>query len=90
MTKYEAINYLIRPTQTSTKPLPEYLKQQEAYQMAIEALSARKQGKWVNHRNDDGHNIADCNLCGNTLQWFDNDGEHNYCPNCGARMVSEE
>lgn len=54
-----------------------------------ELPSAERKGKWVNHRNDDGHNIADCNLCGSTLQWFDNDGEHNYCPNCGARMVSE-
>ncbi len=52
--------------------------------------SAECKGKWVNHRNDDGHNIADCNLCGSTLQWFDNDGEHNYCPNCGARMEGEE
>ena len=39
MTREEAIKYLIRPVQTSTQPQSEYLKQQEAYQMAIETLA---------------------------------------------------
>lgn len=28
-----------------------------------------KKGKWINHRCDDGHHIADCTLCGETMQW---------------------
>ena len=48
--------------------------------------SAEWNGHWINHRCDDGHHIADCSECGNTLQWYDDDGGHNYCPNCGAKM----
>lgn len=38
MTNKEAIKYLIAPTATSTKPSTEYLKQKEAYELAIKAL----------------------------------------------------
>lgn len=48
--------------------------------------TTEKTGKWINHRNDEGHNIADCNQCGEAMQWFDDDIKPNYCPNCGARM----
>ncbi len=48
-----------------------------------------KKGKWINHRCDDGHHIADCNLCGETMQWWYEDVP-NYCPNCGADMRGGE
>lgn len=54
-----------------------------------EVPSAERKGKWINHRNDDGHHIADCSICGNTLQWFDDEGGHRFCPNCGADMRKE-
>ena len=38
MTYKEAIKYLIVPTATSTKSSTEYLKQKEAYELAIKAL----------------------------------------------------
>lgn len=80
--RHEGTERLIRQTRYDTI--------QECMRAVEEQPSAERNGKWVNHRNDDGHNIADCNLCGSTLQWFDNDGEHNYCPNCGAKMEGEE
>lgn len=38
MTNKEAIKYLIAPIATSTEPSAEYLKQKEAYDLAIKAL----------------------------------------------------
>ena len=38
MTDKEAIKYLIAPIATSTEPSAEYLKQKEAYELAIKAL----------------------------------------------------
>lgn len=49
-----------------------------------------KKGRWINHRNDNGHNIADCDKCGEAMQWFDDDIKPNYCPNCGAYLESKE
>ena len=64
------------------------------YSDAVEAINntpaadvvERKKGKWINHRNDMGHNIADCSGCGEAMQWYDPDTRPNYCPNCGADM----
>ena len=50
----------------------------------------QKTGKWTNHRNDGGHNIADCVQCGEAMQWFDDDIKPNFCPICGARMTEDE
>lgn len=49
-------------------------------------VEERKTGEWINHRNDRGHNIADCDQCGETMQWYDPDSKPNFCPNCGVRM----
>ena len=62
-----------------------------AYNSGYEAAKAeyeRPQGEWINHRNDYGHNIADCSLCGKTMQWHDEDGDGipRYCWYCGAEM----
>lgn len=45
--------------------------------------------RWINHRNDNGHNIADCSECGEAMQWFDDDIKPNFCPNCGAKMDAQ-
>lgn len=57
---------------------------------ALPSAQPRKKGKWINHRNDDGHNIADCDQCGNALQWFDGDEVPRYCCMCGADMRGDE
>lgn len=46
----------------------------------------RKNGRWINHRNDNGHNIADCSECGSAIQWFDDDEKPKFCCMCGADM----
>lgn len=65
----------------------------ESYPSQIEEVIANgapynPKGKWINHRNDYGHNIADCSLCGKTMQWHDEDGDGvpRYCWYCGAAM----
>ena len=47
-------------------------------------------GQWINHRNDNGHNIADCSICGNSIQWFDDDEKPRFCCMCGADNRGEE
>ncbi len=54
-------------------------------QPTIDAVPVRH-AKWINRRNDDGHNIADCSRCGSAIQWFDDDEKPRYCCMCGARM----
>lgn len=65
----------------------------EALELAIRCMNNKKseerpQGEWINHRNDYGHNIADCSQCGKTMQWHDEDGDGipRYCWYCGAKM----
>lgn len=45
---------------------------------------------YINHRNDDGHHIADCSLCGKVMQWYDDDDEDGgvprFCWYCGAKI----
>ena len=47
MKNKEAIKYLIAPVATSSRPSAEYLRQKEAYELAIKALKAKTepQGK---------------------------------------------
>ena len=68
----------------------EYFPYRTAYFNGVEdgRATARPKGEWINHRNDYGHNIADCSLCGKTMQWHDEDedGIPRYCWYCGAEM----
>ena len=48
--------------------------------------SAEKTGKWVEEKDRQLH--WHCSNCGYTISLIKMDG--NYCPNCGARMVSDE
>lgn len=51
MTNKEAIKYLIVPFATSTKSYNEYLKQKEAYELAIKALEDVERLEEENHNN---------------------------------------
>lgn len=58
----------------------------EAFFMAIEALSAERTGEWI-----DKGEYAECSMCGaHSGTQFDGVEpiplKTNYCPNCGARM----
>ena len=59
----------------------------KGYKQGMSDFSPKK-GEWINHRNDYGHNIADCSECGKAMQWHDEDedGIPRYCWYCGAVM----
>lgn len=57
----------------------------EAIDMAIEALSERPKGEWKCMA-DCG--VTECDQCGWNVEEYV--GDYNFCPNCGARMESNE
>lgn len=69
------------------------LTDKKGYTRAVKLLpyEERRIGRWINHRNDNGHNIADCSLCGKATQWHDEDedGIPRYCWYCGASMKGD-
>lgn len=77
MTNKEAINYLIMPIATCTRPSAQHLKQKEAYELAIKALEDRPIGEWVEFKGG----YYKCDRCGGVER-----AEKNFCSNCGAKM----
>ena len=67
----------------------------DALDMAIEALEQPRKGHWINAKVGKLFTSNDfkCSECGNLLD-FDGvncgRGNANYCPNCGAKMESED
>ncbi len=100
MTKEEAIQWLIRPTVSSTEIGEFKAKELKAYEMAIEALSEPKTGKWIRDRwywprgtgmGEEYRFFYKCSLCKCEVE----DGYHtkcsfNFCPYCGADMRDKE
>lgn len=94
MTNEEIIKYLIPPIATSTEPSFEYLKQKEAYDLAIKALKEQRPiGKWIHRRVIAKNRSFDMVVCSNCWEEFSWDAEtgvsmDNYktCPNCAADM----
>ena len=98
MTRQEAIA-LVREVSNYMATRPEI---DEAIDMAIDALEKEpKRGKWVDRASelDAGFRRHDfvCSECtraanyfvGGSEDWWDME-KPKYCPNCGARMESEE
>lgn len=65
-------------------------EKEQAYMLGYEEGRKSRKGKWINHRNDEGHNIADCSECGSAIQWFDGDDVPKYCCMCGANMRGKQ
>jgi hypothetical protein len=73
-----------------------YLERKEAVEVVTDLCIKKepsvtpkeKTGKWIN---DWEMGMSECSCCGETYLWEDHKGTENfhYCPNCGARMVSE-
>lgn len=79
MTNKEAIEELKK---VDTLDMPARLC--EAHYMAIKALEQEpKTGNWIDM--DEGFSPCECSECG-AVEF----NKSNYCPNCGARMESEE
>ena len=67
-----------------TAEIENALKDSEALDMAIEALSAERTGEWIFNPKDAIELMfmkLKCSECG-----FESSDGGNYCPNCGARM----
>lgn len=78
----------------NSKSADNELKDIEAFNMAIKALSEPKTGEWIRISNDwiDGTCGARyfpirCSVCGYST--YDDDATK-FCPNCGSRMESED
>ena len=70
-------------------------KWHKGYQQAVADFDKRirelpsvtqKSGKWIEHEIKDTCRWLTCSNCG--YEWINR--KENYCPNCGARMESEE
>lgn len=102
MDNKEAIKYLIPPIATSTEPSAEYLKQKEAYDLAIKALE-RPKGEWVRkeyrrflprdsepYYNDDTYDEKTHSVIDTDIVCSECGAPkhfyHNFCGNCGAIM----
>lgn len=86
MTREEALQWLTNEKWTNANN--KYKKEwNEAFDMAIEALSAERTGEWI-----DKGEYAECSMCGaHSGTQFDGVEpiplKTNYCPNCGAVML---
>lgn len=88
MTREEAVFY-IKELQKTYASMDK--KVAEAVDMAIEALSAERTGKWVYIRIFKTENdIAElrCSECGKIAS-FEQGEDMNFCPSCGADMRGE-
>jgi rubrerythrin len=88
MTNKEAIEF-IKTDISRLWDTPQNLEHKEALEKAIEALSEQRTGHWKRISMDKyvQHAMAyyRCSECGKDII-----GEHNYCPNCGAKMAESE
>lgn len=64
-------------------------REQEAFKLGAEALSAERRGRWVVQIENETFNECKCSECG-CVEYFNKGWKRfNYCPTCGARMEEE-
>ena len=83
MTKEEAIRKLQKQKAEYLDEWVDFSGIAEAYDMAIEALSAERTGKWI-----DTGSGTECSECHEIMYGYDN--YRNFCQNCGADMRGEK
>lgn len=54
---------------------------------SAERIDNRLSGRWIKH-DGDFHDSRECSACHVWMPW--NMNYTNYCPNCGAKMESED
>ena len=80
MTREEAI-YLLNNLRSVAEG-----KEDEALDMAIEALSAEAvQGEWIMHGEPPWY-VRECSKCGTKWHQWSGDSNPNFCGHCGAKM----
>jgi len=62
-------------------------REQEAFKLGAEALSAERRGRWTTERTMEHDGEWYCSVCGYEPTVYE---ASNYCPNCGARMEASE
>lgn len=90
MAIYAADKIIARDTSGNNDVVQAMIAWKEYVKHLPSAQPERKKGEWINHRNDNGHNIADCSECGSAIQWFDDDEKPKFCCMCGADMRGEQ
>lgn len=95
MTKEEAILYMYLYRQRLVESVGNLDKDIRAYDIAINALEQQKVGAW--YRQTDGcFDWYECSECGYVVESemqqpsSKYDARTNFCPNCGAKMESED
>lgn len=82
MTREEAMKWLIRPIVSSTEIGEFKAKELKAYELAIEALSEPKTGKWILTPMLSDNYRYKCSICNSHHR-----ERYDYCPSCGKRML---
>lgn len=58
-----------------------------------EHYASKRSGKWIEQEGWDGDVYYECSLCGEPfclIEGTPTDNMYNFCPNCGAKMESED
>ena len=93
MTREEAIQRLKEYSQYAHGIYHNEQKDEEAFDMATEALSGRPQGEWIEVEDYIGDVHYKCTQCGEEWTFPDGTPEENnanFCPKCGADLRGKD
>lgn len=84
MTREEAILYMVLYRAKLLDSVSDLDKDIEAYDKAISALTAQKEGHWYYDEEREATGIYA--ICSNCDEKIYQTGDFKFCPNCGAKM----